>query len=870
MGEVFAAHDAELDRMVAIKVIRPGLAGSSPASRARFQREAQAMARLSHPNVVSVFDVGQAGGRVFVAMELVQGPTLAAWMAEGAHPWREVVRVFLQAGRGLEAAHAAGIVHRDFKPANVILGERVRVADFGLARAVDAAEEELPLPGPVPTPLEGSVTRTGQAVGTPAYMAPEQGAAAPASPLSDQYAFAVSLHEALAGARPGETPQRAVPAHLRAILSRALAVRPEDRYPSMRELLAELERDPARTRRRWLAVTGGIGLIAASFWLARGAARRASCEGLDAPVAAAWNRARADALRQHFASSGVADAAIAAEHVIAVLDDYATRWTLNRSRACTQARDGVESQDMLDRRMRCLDQRLVEVRTVVDELTTADAAMVRQAGAAIDRLHPLTDCDDPREAPRPAGAKVRADIAEAEALVARAWALEALDQSERALPLANQAVEIGERTKWPPVLARALLVRAGCETHVRDDKASLASYEQAATIGAQAKDDTVVADALAGRFFVLGEPLGKPAEALAMRRFVELALERAGKPPRSNALWLHNLAVILLGQEKIDEALAAEEEAVATWRKILPPGHAYLMQSLETEGNILIFKNEFDRSEKLLREVLEHKLASLGPNHIEVSATLDNLAVLAAQRGNLPAAIEQWERALEIQRTAGHFTNGTAYNLGLAKFAVGRWRAAEGDLTMALGIAERAADGSTRWVALTTDALGATLTALGEYDRARVMLDRAIEASRASGTPAEDPLAHASRLALLRGDRATAKARLAEAKKAAHDQKSLLALTEADLARAESGCRVARASYELALQLAKKEPEKSVENEATIHLAQCQIELGAAGEAVTALTPLVKWLDGVHADAEAIAPARSALERARHLAKTRP
>jgi tetratricopeptide (TPR) repeat protein len=867
MGEVFAAHDAELDRMVAIKVIKPGLAGSSPASRARFQREAQAMARLSHPNVVSVYDVGQAGGRVFVAMELVQGPTLAAWMAERPRPWREVVQVFLQAGRGLEAAHAAGVVHRDFKPANVILGERVRVADFGLARAVDAAEEEQPASGPVPRPLEGSVTRTGQAVGTPAYMAPEQGSAGPASPLSDQYAFAVSLHEALSGVRPGESPLRAIPAHLRAILARALSVRPEDRYPSMRELLSDLERDPARSRNRWLAAGGTLGLVALSFWLARGAAHRASCEGLNAPFAAVWNRAKADALRQHFAKSGASDAAVAADHVIAVLDDYATRWTGNRTNACTQAREGVESQDLLDSRMRCLDQRLVEVSTVASELATADAAMIRNAGSAVDRLHPLTDCDDPREAPRPAGAKVRADITEAEALIARAWALEALDQSERSLPLAQQAAEIGERTGWAPLFARALILRADCENHVRDHKAALSTYEQAATLGAQAKDDTVVADALVGRFFVLGEPLGKPGEALAMRRFVELALERAGKPPRSYALWLHNLAVILLGQEKTDEALAAEEEAVAIWRKIVPPGHAYLIQSLETEGNILIFKNEFDRSEKLLREVLKNKIASHGQNDIDVADTLDNLAVLEAQRGNLPGAIEQWEHALEIERSLGNLNNSTAFNLGLAKYAVRRWRAAEADLTMALGVAERSAQGASRYVALTTDALGATLTALGEYDRARAMLDRSIESSRASGAPADEALAHASRLALLRGDRATAKTRLAEAKKAAQNEKSLLVLVEADLVRAESGCRAARPGYELAIRLAKKEVEKSIETDATINLAQCQLELGAAGEAVAALEPLVKWLDDVHADAEAIAPVRSTLARASRLAK---
>jgi hypothetical protein len=196
--------------------------------------------------VVAVYDVGAVGERVYVAMELVDGPTLAAWLAERPRGWREVVDVFLQAGRGLEAAHAAGLVHRDFKPTNVIVGDRVRVADFGLARV--AAEVE-PARPPAPTMLHGVVTQTGTALGTPAYMAPEQRSGGPTSPQSDQYSFAVAVHEALCGARPGEPaggPGRdvwnRVPARLRRVLQRALSTNPADRYPAMSEMLHDLSR----------------------------------------------------------------------------------------------------------------------------------------------------------------------------------------------------------------------------------------------------------------------------------------------------------------------------------------------------------------------------------------------------------------------------------------------------------------------------------------------------------------------------------------------------------------------------------------------------------------------------------------------------
>jgi tetratricopeptide (TPR) repeat protein len=865
MGEVFAAHDAELDRLVALKVIKPGLAGASPAARARFRREAQAMARLNHPNVVSVFDVGEVGRRVFVAMELVRGPTMAAWLADRTRSWREIVAVFLQAGRGLEAAHAAGIVHRDFKPSNVILGDRVRVADFGLARAVDAAEEEVPSSSsPCQTPLQGTVTHTGHTVGTPPYMAPEQGAA-PASPLSDQYSFAVALHEALFGARPGEpAPARKVPARLRAIVARGLAERPEDRYPSMRDLLADLERDPARTRRRWLSAVGAVGLSVASIWFARSAARGPSCEGLAAPLAAAWNKSKADAVRARFTASGLGYAAVAADRVIEGLDAYAARWTSSRTNACTQARAGVQSQELLDRRMRCLDQRLVEVTTVIGELVSATPATIRSAGAAVDTLHPLEDCDDPHESvARPVGDKVRADIVQAESILSRAWALQALDQPERALPLARQASEIAVRTQWAPLQARALVLRGECENRTRDYQHALETFDQAAKVGAQGKEDAVVVDALAGRFFILGEKLGKMDEALAGRKYIELALERAGQPPRSRAIWLHNLAVVLLEQEHFDDALTAESEAVSIWRKIVSAGHVYLLDSLETEGNIQTYRHEFDRAEALLKEVLSAKIAARGPEHVTVARTILNLGEVEAERGNVAKAIELWERTREIQQAAGAVELPTQVNLGLGKLLACRWRAAADDLATALAMAEREAPGKTRWVGICADGLGTVLAARGELDRAAPLLDRAIEALRESGGGSVvGPLVHASRLALVRGDRATAKARLEEAEKAAPADNPMIALARADLARAETGCRGARAGYERAVSLAKKQFAKDVESDATPGLAECQLELGAPAAAVSTLEPHVKWLADMHADPEAAAPAQFALARA--------
>ncbi len=267
MGEVYLAHDPELDRLVAIKVIRTGVAERSPEARARFQREAQAMARLSHPNVVTVYDVGTTGDTVYVAMERIVGPTLADWLAERPRPTDEIIEVFLQAGRGLAAAHDAGLVHRDFKPSNVMLGDRARVVDFGLARtdgSADAFAERGSDATSRSTALEVTVTATGSVLGTPAYMAPEQRTGGRVDARADQYSFCLALWWALLGQHPsrdqafGELPAlsgagddrlaasddvtvRIGPA-LRAVLARGLSLDPLARYASMHALLTELER----------------------------------------------------------------------------------------------------------------------------------------------------------------------------------------------------------------------------------------------------------------------------------------------------------------------------------------------------------------------------------------------------------------------------------------------------------------------------------------------------------------------------------------------------------------------------------------------------------------------------------------------------
>ncbi len=289
MGVVYDAYDPELARPVALKLLLPAHGDEATRERAarRLLREAQAMAQVSHPNVVAVYDVGVVDGHVFVAMERVQGETLAAWLRTGPHAWRELLRVFLQAAEGLAAAHAVGLVHRDFKPENVMLGSdgRVRVLDFGLARVVDDPPE-LPEGSPPASPVLHELATAG-AAGTPAYMAPEQYHGGVIDPRTDQFAFCVAVYRAIYGQHPfsdgsareqqaavvaGQVrrlpPRRRAPRRLEAILRRGMARARGERHADMPTLIALLRRVLQVSRRRRAAIAVAAGVAVAAAWVA--------------------------------------------------------------------------------------------------------------------------------------------------------------------------------------------------------------------------------------------------------------------------------------------------------------------------------------------------------------------------------------------------------------------------------------------------------------------------------------------------------------------------------------------------------------------------------------------------------------------------
>jgi serine/threonine protein kinase len=329
MGVVYAAHDPELDRKVALKIMHPQVHDQRGVM--RLLREARALAQLSHPNIIKIYDAGEHEGTVFLAMELVRGVTLERWLRHERRDWRAIVETFAAAGRGLAAAHAAGLVHRDFKPANVLVHAdgRVLVMDFGLVRdAVDVAEVadvELVLP---PRDDLDAITETGVILGTPAYMSPEQLGGGAVGSASDQFGFCVALYEALYGARPfhgrnlvelAESVKKAVvpppprhhavPRALWQALARGLRPAPETRWPSMTALVDELVRLGQRRARRPLGVGVGavalMGLVGLGVGITRMVTRPQPCPTETELRAELWDDARVSALQGAFAAADV-------------------------------------------------------------------------------------------------------------------------------------------------------------------------------------------------------------------------------------------------------------------------------------------------------------------------------------------------------------------------------------------------------------------------------------------------------------------------------------------------------------------------------------------------------------------------------------
>jgi serine/threonine protein kinase/tetratricopeptide (TPR) repeat protein len=523
MGEIYAAYDDQLDRKVALKLVRGG-SGLTAKADDRLLREAQTLAQVSHPNVVQIYEAGTYSGRLFIAMELIRGKTLTSWLKDAAQVpravrQREVLRRFIAAGRGLEAAHAAGLAHRDFKPDNVLVGDdgRVRVVDFGLARAlvddpdggrsawsggdldddsdaaariselsrkalslsatVPAASTSDPTPGTPKLKAAVRLTETGTVMGTPSYMAPETLRGAIADRRSDQFSFCVALYHALYETFPfsgqslrelrdsmesGEVafaPGVPVPAFVRKALYRGLSVEPSQRFASMGELLAALE-PKARRRRSWIAAAVSLVVVALGAGMYLRSQAVDPCAAAGVAIDAPWSVDRQVAIHAAFGRSGLPFAEPAWRGVKTRVDGYARSWHDAATSACQATHIArTQSAQQLDKRMLCLDRGRRQLAALVTELGTGAPGVVEHAIEAVEALPELDACSHTENllfGLAPPPAPVAARVAAIRDQVARAFTLELLGRDEESLVVARDASVATKGLGYPPVHAEAL------------------------------------------------------------------------------------------------------------------------------------------------------------------------------------------------------------------------------------------------------------------------------------------------------------------------------------------------------------------------------------------------------------------------------
>jgi len=562
MGEVYSAYDLDLDRKVAIKVLakHPASAEDTRDRQQRLLREAQAMAKLSHPNVVPVYEVGVDGDSVFIAMEYVEGRTLHAWLRDTPRTWREVVDVFVQAGRGLAAAHEADIVHRDFKPANVLIADRGRVlvADFGIARitgTIDPDESqpvpknlELPDGGEITNPTPATpLTEQGSLVGTPAYMSPEQHRGDAADSRSDQFSFCVTLHEALFEKRPfagrGKVladnvlrgvvakpdPAAKVPGWVTAILLRGLTPNPDDRFPSMTALCDALEHDPGRLRRRVGA--GVLGAIAIATVAAIVGSRLSrpdeTCAETDTHFAGVWDDSIAAAIASNFTAAAVPYSTTSFARVRELLDRYRERWLAMREDACRATRRREQSEHVLELKMACLDRRLGEVRALTAVLASRpDARLVEHAVEGASSLSPLDSCADTSALldphTQPTDPMARARRAELQDRLDQLTAAHRVSRVEDTLEPARALVESARAAQDLLLFTEALELRGNLEMQAGQLAASEATLAEALRLAHRLGDTDLFVAIGTDLVSTLAENgISRAREALGMIRLVE-------------------------------------------------------------------------------------------------------------------------------------------------------------------------------------------------------------------------------------------------------------------------------------------------------------------------------------------------------------
>ena len=761
MGIVYAAHDPELNRDIALKLIRPELNESDEIIKERLRRESQALAKLSHPNVTAVYDVGTAGNDIFVAIELIDGVTLADWLASGRRSWRSILRVFEQAGQGIAAAHSANLVHRDFKPDNVLISQdgRVVVTDFGLARLVDevwtdpleVTDEELDT-------QEMDLTRTGIAVGTPAYMAPEQHRGRPTDHRTDQFSFCVALFEALYGVRPfaGSTPSQVakaverglirsrpprspVPLRIHRILLRGLKVFPEDRFDSMDELLVALKSPRRRARRRVVTLTAAGALVAGvalgfSMKGSNGTESNACVPGRER-IETVWGKDSRAAVLTAFRRSKLKHAVGNHVAVETQIEQWTDEWVLAHDTSCSLANSDAQSADVRDLKLLCLNRRFRELESLVGLLAEGDEAVVDRAVALTSSLTPVSECKNAEQIVRalrpPEDPQIRLKVAALRDSLTEARTLSVAAKYQRARVLLEQTLVEARATGYRPIEAETLVLLGSVIDLVGDHDDAETILREAALAAESSRHDWAAAEAWTELVYVVGYEKAQHKRGLEYASQAEAAIERLGGDDRRLAELRTHVGSIYFDTAEYVEAELAFTEAIDAVRRAYDGEHVNMAMALDGLAHIHRDRGEFERALTLTQQSLELRQKHLGPEHPSLAGPLDAQAGLLFLQGKPEQALPLLEHALMLQRRSlGERHSELAATLvlmGLVKSDLGDDDAAMNLLSRAVSMQEELLGAAHPELARTLVNHGAVLSAAGSHSAAESNYRRALE-----------------------------------------------------------------------------------------------------------------------------------------------
>ena len=785
MGTVFAAHDPQLGRRIALKVLRTP--ATDPAARAELLREGQALAMLSHANVVPVYDVGVADGLVWLAMPEVRGGSLSRWLATPERSWREILGMFIGAGHGLAAAHDAGLVHGDFKPHNVLIDARGEacVVDFGLARRSSTAPAS-DHTSPEAVPPHDHSTHNGLVRGTPAYMAPEQLCGQPLDARTDQFAFCVALFTALYRHHPfiaeerrdapvvvselldrinagrivrrpaGASRSTGLPRSVDRLLMRGLAAKPDQRWPSMRSVVERLDRARRTRGRRLVPVfVATAGVAAALAWPT--GSRPSQCRGED-ELDEVWNDDRATAVSSQLRSFDAPFAADTAVRVGQGLELWAAAWRTRQAEVCATGQTDA---------LRCLDEALAGFTTTLEVLERANATTLARAIPAMQALPSPAACgrgDASYAVDSPQLRALNDDLAEVEAL-------DAAGRFDAALAAAQLAVVTADALDEPVAAARAHRLLGGVLENLGQYARAEGELDRARWIALELGRDDLAVTAMASLIKLVGHDLARLDDGRAIERHAEAGLARftpdarllaslrnaqgllrsaAGEPDAAIERFaeaidltasapdgelrlrapLNNYANALAAAGRYDEARAALERAALLVERNLGSEHPSLVGYAANLGFVAERQGRSAEARTYLERAVALAETVLGPDHPNLYEAVNNLAVFHYSRGDLVVAEQLFERALvSARRHLGpdHPALGRIIgNLALCASERGEPERALLRYDEALALGERGLGPDHIDVALTLNNRGSALRRLGRLREARLSYERAL------------------------------------------------------------------------------------------------------------------------------------------------